>query len=586
MRNLKGFALIPLLIVVVLGIVIGAYIIRNPTNFFPKARDANEDRIPFQHLIGWAYSPLPDTNPEQMTEDMIKMKNEGANVIYIAHNNRGDIDTGVNEPGLSYAVYANRNSSEQAKKMLQAVRDALAAAQKADLKVVLAIGYQISMGDGWAQDNLTEVRRVPSGEEMNHFDSGMTASPYSQRYRSYISSYYEWVQSEIVSQYPNIIALNLADEPMGSDYSEHAEKTSGLNFQSSPPYQIGKFQSGVLADYADWSASQWLKINPNLWVMMTFHIERQTPFFPDFERIFKQTPPNFVFSADTHYSDDPFRRLNPEDNLNSLNAMTKTLGYFSRKYNKPLMLWVSANSWGLPNPENADQGIQNADAVIDGVSQTGGDLGMVMVWGWNINDQEINKSVSKEIFDYTKVKFSDFSPKVEPIDIYSVCENELFADIGKEGVSHMIRNDIAEGSTIYDKYKIVDKGLDFINRPLIYIIQDDDDCGGIKTSVEPPIKQQTPENYQINECEGQIGSVCDNQSNQPDLSSITCEYSEWSDTEPFSCQNGLACYYDWYSDASTSCQPASREPNYHCEENPLCSSTAGDDAEKPTNQEN
>lgn len=582
MKYSKGFALIPLLTFVMLGIVVGAYIIKNPTNFFPKAEDTNENRIPFRNLTGWAYSPLPDTNPEQMIQDMIEMKNKGANVVYISHNNRGDIDSEVNEPGLSYAVYANRNSSEQAKRMLQAVRDSLDAAEKADLKVILAVGYQISMGNAWAQENLTEIRRAPSGEEMNHFDSGLTASPYSQIYRSYIYTYYKWVQSEIVSQYPNIIALNLADEPMGSDYSKHAEKASGLNFQSGLAYQVGKFQSGVLADYADWSASQWLKINPNLWVMMTFHIERQTPFFPDFEKIFKQTPSNFVFSADTHYSDDPLRRLSKEDNLNSLYGMTKTLGYYSKKYSKPLMLWVSGNSWGLPNPENADEGIENANAVIDGVEQTGGNLGMIMIWGWNINNQEIDKSVSEEIFDYTKIKFENFLPRNNPVSVYSVCENELFIDIGNEKVSHMIRNDITAGSKIYDKYKIVDKGLDFINDPLVYMLSNEDDCGGIKKATESTGETQPDEDYSSNDCLNQTGSRCEDELNQPSLMASSCEYSEWSDAEPYSCQDGWACYNDWYSDTSTSCQPASRSPHYHCEESLLCANPTEGDATRAT----
>lgn len=582
MRDSRGFALIPLLLLVTLGIGIGAYIINNPTNFFPKAKDM-EERTPFRDLIGWAYSPLPDTTPEQMIEDMTEMRNAGANVVYISHNNKGDIDSDVNEPGLSYAVYASRNSSKRAREMLQAVENSLDAAREADLKVVLAIGYQISMGEKWSKDNLNELRKTPSGENMKHFGSVLTASPYSTLYRQYISSYYEWVNSNIITKYPNIIAVNLADEPMGGDYSLRAEEASGLSFQSSPPYQIGKFQSGVLADYADWSASQWLEINPNLWVMMTFHIERQTPFFPNFEQIFSQTPNNFVFSADTHYSDDPYRNLSPNDNLNALYGMTRTVGYFSRKYNKPLMLWVSANSWGLPNPNDSLQGEKNADIIINTVSEAGGNLGMIMLWGWNINDQEIDKSVSTEIFNYTKVRFSDYSPKDTPINIYSVCESELFTDIGTYKIYHLTRDD--HNSILADKYKITDKDLDFTDQSLVYMISNEDDCGGIKRAVELNEERQLDQDYDTDDCLNQTGSRCGDELDGPSLIAPSCEYSQWSDAEPYSCQDGWACYYDWYSDTSTSCQPASREPNYHCEENPLCSNTAGDDAEKPTDQD-
>src|SRR5690606_1698501 len=108
-----------------------------------------------------------------------------------------------------------------------------------------------------------------------------------------------------VSPYTDVITmLSLADEPMGGDYSEPAqmefEARYGIAMQdlsAAERWKIGEFQSGVIADYASWSADEWHRINPDILTTMSFHggeTARRVWGLPDIERLFADTPDNFI----------------------------------------------------------------------------------------------------------------------------------------------------------------------------------------------------------------------------------------------------------------------------------------------------
>ena len=135
--------------------------------------------------------------------------------------------------------------------------------------------------------------------------------------------------------------------------------------------------------------------------MMTFHVQRDAPFLPDVERIFAQTPPGFVFSEDTHLDDGLIDRAITPENVNLLYGMCRTFGWLSQVYGKPLMLWTSANAWGLKRNGGMPEARPNLDIVHDATRQAGGTLAMLMAWGWNIRfqgvyDDEGNFAADKE----------------------------------------------------------------------------------------------------------------------------------------------------------------------------------------------
>jgi hypothetical protein len=355
-------------------------------------------RLPFENRVGWAYSAIPGVSQQEMVADLTRMKALGMNTVYIAHNNPGDAYAEKFEPGLSYAVYfalkEHTPSEASAYRLLEAVRFALEAAKAVGIDVVLPIAYQIQMGPEWDERYPQELRTDPDGEPMNHWASGETASPYSERYRTDISEFYRWANTQLVQRYPNIVAVGLASEPMGSDFSPSARREFvrryGVPLDEALAADRGAFLSGVLADHAAWSASYWRELKPRVYTMMDFHIQRDAPFFPDMEQIFAQTPDNFIFSEDTHLFDLPAETPTPPSEINLLYGMVRTLGWLSRVYAKPLLLWTAANDWGLSDVgPPLEEALLNLDIVANTPRMVGGHLGMIMAWGWNIRYQGV-----------------------------------------------------------------------------------------------------------------------------------------------------------------------------------------------------
>jgi len=226
-----------------------------------------------------------------------------------------------------------------------------------------------------------------------HWGSVNTASPYSEVYRRDIVQYYAWVNETFVGKHPHIVAINLADEPMGPDYSPHAmaafETQYRVSFEAATNAQRGEFLTGVISDYAAWSAEQWALLGADVRTMMTFHVQRDAPFLPDVERLFSKTPPAFVFSEDTHLDDGLIDRKITRENVNLLYGMCRTFGWLSKVYGKTMMLWTGANAWSLKKTGGLPEAKLNLDIVHDATRQAGGQIGMLMAWGWNIQYQGV-----------------------------------------------------------------------------------------------------------------------------------------------------------------------------------------------------
>ncbi|MPZ13994.1 MAG: hypothetical protein GEU73_06155 [Chloroflexi bacterium] len=356
----------------------------------------------FTDLVGWAYSAWPGTDKATMRADMARMREGGANAVYISHANPGEPDDDI-EPGMTFSVYYARvhhtAPHAQADAQYLATHAAVQAADEAGLAVVLAVGYQIQMGREWNALHEAHLRRDADGARTSHWGSGETASPYSPLLRSDLTDYYRWINAEFVEAYPHIVALNLADEPMGADYSNWAQEEfharHGVSMDDADAAMIGEFASGMLADWAVFTAGTWAEINPTIWTTMTFHIQRDNPWFPDFEAIFARAPRNFVFSADTHYHDGPGDV--PTLDIGQLAVMIRTLGWYSAVYERPLLLWTSANAWGLTPQGGIPEADVNLRLVEEESRRNGGRLAMIMAWGYNIRYQGVFGSEGSQI---------------------------------------------------------------------------------------------------------------------------------------------------------------------------------------------
>lgn len=367
--------------------------------------------------VGWAYAIEPDASEEAMRADMRKMRDAGASAVYLSHANPGTIEEGMpTEKGLTFAVWyaavGNPDSHggdvrSRALEILDAVHRAVRAATDEGLKIVLAVGYQTQMGEAWNRQHPDALRRNADGALMLHWtdrESRATASPYAPDFERDMRAYYAWLDRELVRGNPSIVALNLGDEPMGADYSEHAARAfEQAAYNRNPAYALfpddegalptefferrGRFESEVLADIAATLAAIWRDLDPAVWTMMTFHIQRDMFWFPSVEAIFQKTPDNFVVSADTHYHDAPADV--PVMHLGLLHNLVGNLASLSNVYGKKLMLWSSANNWGLTPHLGIGEAIENVDIVTTRTHEAGGELAMLMVWGYNIRHQGV-----------------------------------------------------------------------------------------------------------------------------------------------------------------------------------------------------
>lgn len=339
-----------------------------------------------------------------MEKFLRRMKDAGANYIWIGHNNPGEVVEGKAEPGLSYAVWVAALDEQHPKhtiavSFIEAQHAMLRAARAVGLPAVLPIGYQIHMGEDWRNLYPKEMRHDAVGQWLNIFNGGVSASFYSENYRRDIRVYYAWIQQEFVEPYRDVIMmLNLADEPLGGDYSAPAEaefqKRTGQTFANAEAEALGRFQDEMIVEYAVWSAKEWQALEPNLPVTISFcgAQGRWSYRMPNVEAVFRETPPNFRPTFDAYLHDYlPYEPMT-EAEVGSLILFARTLGYYSQKYQREFWLWSAGNSWGLANYGSSNPG-GISDALANGylltlaAHSTGGQLRGLAVWNYNIHDQ-------------------------------------------------------------------------------------------------------------------------------------------------------------------------------------------------------
>jgi hypothetical protein len=387
------------------------------------------------HYSGWAVEAYPELSAPEMEAIVQRMAQAGANVVWIGHNNPGEVDAEKIEPGLSYAVYeAFLNQADPRHAAAQAIVAAqqrmLAACRTVGLRAVLPVGYQIQMGLAWNKKHPNDLRRDAAGRLLNIYGGGISASFYSPSYQRDIETYYRWVDAEFVRPYADVLLmLNLADEPIGGDYSAYAQaefqRRHGFGFDevgNDPARQelLGSFQSHYVVEYATYSARLWQQIHPGLPLTMSFDgaQARKTFTLPHVEALFRDTPDNFVVTLDA-YPQDALPRIPLDDkNLSSLFLLARSLGLYSALYDKPVWLWAAANSWGL-SQASSDPGTIS-DAVANGiylallVGQGGGDLRGLVYWNYNVKEQGLYNDTRVTAYD-PEAMFCQVSAGLRPL---------------------------------------------------------------------------------------------------------------------------------------------------------------------------
>jgi hypothetical protein len=386
--------------------VLGLILIVSIVGIWPAATHSEgANRIRY---AGWALEAYPEMSFPEMAATVRLLVQSGSNVVWIGHNNPGEVIANKVEPGLSYAVYeAAVDAADPRHAAAQAIVDAqhrmLRACRDSGVKAVLPVGYQIQMGQMWNDRHPGDLRRDASGALLDIYGGGVSASFYAASYRHDIEAYYRWLDAEFVRPYADtLLMLNLADEPMGGDYSSAAEAafraTYGIGFDDvgdDPAQQVllGQFESRYVVEYAIYSAHLWQKIHPGLSVTMSFDgaQARQSFTLPDVEALFRDTPSNFVVTFDAYPHDGPPGTALTDGDLVGLFLLIRSAGLYSARYGKPLWLWAAANSWGL-SQASADPGTLS-DAVANGlylamlVRQAGGDLQGITYWNYNVKGQ-------------------------------------------------------------------------------------------------------------------------------------------------------------------------------------------------------
>ncbi|MDB5075156.1 MAG: hypothetical protein JWO42_1335, partial [Chloroflexi bacterium] len=369
-------------------------------------------------FAGWAMDAYPGDSMATLQAEMRKQISAGANVIWLGHNNPGEVDQTKGEPGLSYAVWqalgdaaSPRHADAQA--IVQAVHRALEAAKSLGVRVVLPVGYQIQMGKAWNAAHPNDLR-IDGGGKV-YWNGGNAASFYSPTYRHDIIAYYKWVDTNFIRPFSDTIQMvNIADEPSDGDYTTWANQAFraqygyGMDQLGKNPSRLtalGRFQAEYIANYAAWSATQWLQIDPTVKVTLSFDggYGRYKHEGPDLEAIFRNAPSNFVVTFDAYPRDGLYSTPMRPGDLPALFALIRTLGHYSAVYHRPLWLWSTANSWGL-NGASADPG-NIADAVANGiylaqlVNESGGTLEGIAVWNYNIKGQGLFNDTHSYYYD-------------------------------------------------------------------------------------------------------------------------------------------------------------------------------------------
>ncbi len=371
-----------------------------------------------QVYSGWAVEAYPELSWGDMQGIVSRQKGRGGNVVLIGHNNPGEVDIDKAEPGLSYAVYrayidpANP-LHDDAQAMVEAQYRMLGVCRQEGMKVILPVGYQIQMGEQWNAQHPNDLRTDYYGNPLNI--GGQSASFYSPAYRADIRAYYEWVNANFIQPYKDIILMiNLADEPQGADYSSHANAVFsnryGYSFWDAGDdpqrwRQLGEFQAHYIVEYAAWSAGVWQEIAPQIMTTMSFcgMLARYGYYMPYIEPLFTDTPSSFAITFDAYPRDGYYTDPITEGDLTSLFILMRSLGRYSKLYDKPLWFWSTANSWGLGQDSSDKADIADAVANIyylaQLTTQTGGELQGINHWNYNVKGQGLYNDTNPIVYD-------------------------------------------------------------------------------------------------------------------------------------------------------------------------------------------
>ncbi len=359
---------------------------------------------------GWAYDVYPDTGYDQMVRDVRRIKQAGANVLWISHANPAAPYKLAPEVGLNPSVLdAYRDFAQfphdDAVEIVESQKQMLRACREVGIKVVLSIGYHTQMGVEWSKRHPDHLRRRPDGKLWQVTNGNEPfATPYSPIFQADLQDYYAWIAKEYVGPFSDVITmLNLADEPSGGDYSKWAEaefkRRTGYGFDqigNDPLRQqkLGQFQSGVIVDYIKLAAGYWQTLKPGLPVTMSFDggAMREDTGLPNLETLFQEAPPNFVLTWDMYPRDRGSLDIGvQETDINRLFFLVRAIGGYSAQYGRKVWLWSAANSWGLGQDVSEPGTVADAQAnllyLAQLMSQSGGHLEGLAVWNYNVKLQ-------------------------------------------------------------------------------------------------------------------------------------------------------------------------------------------------------
>lgn len=359
---------------------------------------------------GWAIDAYPDMTYDQMLAALKRMKEAGANVVWISHANPARPYAQEREVGLNPAVFSAFKDPAQfayldAIAIVEANKRLLKACRELGLKAVLSVGYQTQMGQVWSAQHPQDLRRRADGilwQVRNGNDP--YASPYSPTFQQDLRDYYVWLEYEFVNPYRDtIMLLNLADEPLGGDYSGWANREfqvrNGYSFSevgasTARQESLGRFQANVITDFMKLAAGYWQEITPGLPVTMSFDggAMREENGLPNLESLFANAPANFVLTWDMYPRDRGTLDIPiSEADISRLFMLVRRIGGFSARYNRPVWFWSAANSWGLGQTARDPGTIADAQANLLYLAllmnQTGGHLQGLAVWNYNIKSQ-------------------------------------------------------------------------------------------------------------------------------------------------------------------------------------------------------
>ncbi len=359
---------------------------------------------------GWAIDAYPDMTYEQMLADLTRMKQAGANVVWISHANPARPYAQEREVGLNPSVFSAFKDPAQyayqdAISIVEANKRMLKACQALGLKAVLSVGYQTQMGQVWSAQHPQDLRRRADGSLWQVTNGNDPyGSSYSPAFQQDLRDYYVWIEFEFVHPYRDTIQmLNLADEPLGGDYSGWAnqefQKRTGYGFadvgnSEQRQESLGRFQANVITDFMTLAAGYWQEITPGLPVTMSFDggAMREENGLPNLESLFAHAPANFVLTWDMYPRDrGSLDRPINEDDISRLFSLVRRIGGFSGRYNRSVWFWSAANSWGLGQTATDSGTIADAEANLLYLAllmnQTGGHLAGLAVWNYNIKSQ-------------------------------------------------------------------------------------------------------------------------------------------------------------------------------------------------------